>query len=304
MTTEALAAAARPRRRATGVSACFGTFGELLQGMLPEPGGDFLVTLPIAQWSVAMFQVYPDATGISVHPPHKTKARRMAELVLDALGVEVGGSLVIDSTLLEGKGLASSSADLVATARAVGNALGRDLPDPWIERLLFRVEPTDGVLYRGLVAYNHRTVNLVARLGSLPEMTIVGVDEGGRVDTVAFNRRKKPFSATERQEYARLLERLTTAVSTVDLAEVGAVATRSAVLNQTQNPKRTLPDVLRIAEEAGALGVVATHSGTMLGIMLDPADPGYVRRFAAVLVACSGLGCEVSVYRSLTFRPA
>jgi uncharacterized protein involved in propanediol utilization len=288
-------------RGATGVSTCFGTFGELLQGVLPGPDGHFLVTLPIARWTVATFQTDPDVAGVQVRPAHKRKALRLAEAILDRAGRASGGVLTIDSSLPEGKGMASSSADLVATARAMANALHLDLPPRRIERLLHRIEPTDGVLYPAVVAFDHRSVRLRARLGSLPTMTIVGVDEGGIVDTVEFNRIAKPFSAADRTEYARLLERMAAAVAARDLAAVGAVATRSAVMNQALWPKRNLPAVLDICTEVGAVGVVAAHSGTMLGILLDTADPAYQRKAAAAAGACAALGGEVTLHRSLCF---
>src|SRR5690606_29798285 len=37
-----------------GVGRAFGTFGELVQGVLPPDGSNFLVTLPIARWTVAV----------------------------------------------------------------------------------------------------------------------------------------------------------------------------------------------------------------------------------------------------------
>ncbi|MYX98592.1 kinase [Streptomyces sp. SID486] len=288
-------------RGATGVSTCFGTFGELLQGVLPEPDADFLVTLPVARWTMATFRAVPGAAGVSVRPGHKTKARRIAEMVLAGAGARLGGVLTLDGTLPEGKGMASSSADLVAAARAVANALGTPLPEARLEELLRRIEPTDGVLYPGIVAFDHRRVRLRGLLGSLPTMTVVGLDEGGTVDTVAFNRIAKPFTTADRQEYARLLERLTGAVRRRDLAEAGAVATRSAEMNQALWPKRTLPDVLRIGREVGALGIVAAHSGTMLGVLLDTAGPGYVEKVAATVRACSHLSDDVSLFRSLSF---
>ena len=289
-----------PYRGATGVSTCFGTFGELLQGMLPEPDADFLVTLPVARWTMSTFRVDPGRTGVEVRPAHKGKARRMAEMVLAMAGAP-GGLLTVDSNLPEGKGMASSSADLVATARAVANAVGLDLPPVLLEDLLRRIEPTDGVLYPGVVAFDHRRVRLRARLGSLPTMTVVGLDEGGTVDTVAFNRIAKPFTPADRREYARLLARLTQAVARRDLSEAGAVATRSAEMNQALWPKRALDDVLRVCEEVGALGVVAAHSGTMLGVLLDAADPHYVERISATVRACSLISPDVSLYRSLSF---
>ncbi len=291
-----------PRYRgATGVSTCFGTFGELLQGVLPGSDGDFLVTLPVARWTMATFQVDPVPRGVQVRPAHKHKARRLAELILAGVGRPAGGLLIIDSSLPEGKGMASSSADLVATARAVANALHVDLTPGWLEHLLRQIEPTDGVLYPGIVAFHHRAVRLRARLGSLPTMTIVGLDEGGTVDTVEFNRIAKPFSAADRREYARLLGAMTAAVAAGDLAAVGAVASRSAVMNQALWPKRTLPEVLRICADVGGLGVVAAHSGTMLGILLDRADPAYLRQVAVVVRACSALSDDVALYRSLSF---
>ncbi|MFB6888406.1 kinase [Kitasatospora sp. NPDC056327] len=288
-------------RGATGVSTCFGTFGELLQGRLPAPDEDFLVTLPVARWTMASYRVDTALPGLEVRPGHKGKARRMAAMVLAAAGAPASGVLTVESNLPEGKGMASSSADLVATARAVANAVGLELPPARLEELLRRIEPTDGVLYPGVVAFDHRRVRLRAVLGSLPTMTIVGLDEGGTVDTVAFNRLDKPFTAGDRREYARLLARLSTAVDRRDLAAVGAIATRSAEMNQALWPKRTLPEVLRVCEETGALGVVAAHSGTMLGVLLDTADPDYVERIAATVRACSRITPRVSLFRSLSF---
>ncbi|GAA3086380.1 hypothetical protein [Streptosporangium carneum] len=286
---------------ATGVSTAFGTFGELLQGRLPERDGDFLVTLPVARWAVATFSGDPRLTELRVEPGHKLKALRLTEMIMEWAPVPMGGVLTIDSGIPEGKGLASSSADLVATARAVANALGVEMPPRLIEAFLSRIEPTDGVLYPGIVAYYHRRVQLREVLGPLPSMTVVGVDEGGEIDTVEFNRIPKPFSAADRRQYARLLEEMRTAVHARDLPSVGAVATRSAVMNQALRPKRLLEAVMGVCEQVGGLGVVAAHSGTMLGVLLDTADARYPEKVAAAASACSTAAGNVAVYRSLSF---
>ncbi|MDU0288722.1 kinase [Saccharothrix longispora] len=284
----------------TGVSTAFGTFGELLQGVLPD-GRDFLVTLPIARWSMATFLAGAAWHDVQVRPAHKVKARRLARMITAAGPGPVGGLLTLESGIAEGKGLASSSADLVATARAVGNALGVDLPPERIEEYLRRIEPTDGVLYDGIVAYHHREVRLLGRFGSLPSMTVVGVDEGGVVDTVEFNRIRKPFTAADRREYSRLLTRLRSAVRVGDLDEVGAVATRSAVMNQALRPRWTLDPLLDVCAKVGGLGVVAAHSGTTLGILLDPRAPGHRERTARAAAACSSLAGNATLHRTLSF---
>ncbi|WP_308109963.1 kinase [Streptomyces sp. ET3-23] len=285
----------------TGMSTAFGTFGELLQGVLPEENSDFLVTLPIARWARATFQGRPNTRELEVWPAHKRKALRLTEMIMESSEQPMGGVLTLESSLPEGKGLASSSADLVATARAVANALGEAMPPRRIESLLGRIEPTDGVLYPGIVAFYHRRVALHSELGSLPPMTVVGADEGGAIDTVEFNRIPKPFSVADRAEYARLLDRMTKAVAAQDLAEVGAVATRSALMNQVLRPKRTLDRMIGICEQVGGLGVVVGHSGTSLGVLLDTADPSYPERVVAAASACSELVGNVTVYRTLSF---
>ncbi|AZM58043.1 kinase [Streptomyces sp. WAC 01529] len=283
----------------------FGTFGELLQGVLPDEGGDFLVTLPVARWTMATFRQGSDSGGLEVWPPHKKKALQLARMIVDLAprGTRSagGGVLTVSSVIPEGKGLASSSADLVATARAVGRALGIAMPPARIERLLARIEPTDGVLYPAIVAFHHRSVRLRAVLGSLPAMAVVGVDEGGSVDTVDFNRIPKPFTAADRRVYAELLARLSDAVRARDLAEVGRVATRSALMNQRLRHKRLLEPVRAICREVGGLGVAVGHSGTTLGILLDATDPAYTRRVTAAAQACGELAGGVSVYRTLSF---
>ncbi|MER7664205.1 MULTISPECIES: kinase [unclassified Streptomyces] len=298
---------AQPPGEATGsgVGTAFGTFGELLQGVLPEKDGDFLVTLPVARWTRATFRPDPHMSEVVVRPARKRKALRLARTIVEQAsrtgGAPTGGVLTVNSVIPEGKGLASSSADLVATARAVGQALGITMPAARIERLLASIEPTDGVLYPGIVAFHHRSVRLRAVLGSLPAMTVVGIDEGGAVDTVDFNRIPKPFTSADRHEYARLLDRLAGAIRTGDLAEAGRVATRSALMNQSLRHKRSLERMREICREVGGLGVAVGHSGTTLGVLLDATDPACPHRATAAAQACTELAGGVSVYRTLSF---
>ncbi|MFF2026839.1 kinase [Streptomyces sp. NPDC058171] len=292
-----------PYRRvtATGVSAAFGTFGELLQGVLPGADGDFLVTLPVARWAMARFELLPENREVVVWPPHKKKALRLATMIMEDEGRPSGSVLKIDSTLPEGKGLASSSADLVATARAVANALDVPMPPRRIESYLVGIEPTDGVLYPAVVAYHHRSVRLRQRLGSLPSMAVVSIDEGGAVDTVAFNAIPKPFTAADKREYARLLDRVAGAVARRDLAEVGRVATASARMNQALRHKWSLDAMIGICDTVGGLGVAVGHSGTTLGVLLDTAASTFPGQLAAAAQACQELAVSVTVYRTLSF---
>ncbi|MFJ9338730.1 kinase [Streptomyces sp. NPDC101733] len=277
----------------------FGTFGELLQGALPHPQGDFLVTFPLARWATAVFHPVPGRRDVRVRPAHKAKSRRVAEAVLAALGAPDGGLLEVAGDLPEGKGLASSSADLVATVRAVGAAHGRAFTPAETEDFLRGIEPADGVMYDEIVAFHHRDVRLGRRLGVLPPLAVVAHDEGGQVDTVAHNRGARTIDAEAREEYALLLERLTEAVALGDLHGVGAVSTRSAEMNAHRRRRAGFAELRALCREVDGLGLVLAHSGTMLGVLLEAHDPALAGKTEHIRAGCAALGGEVSVHRSL-----
>ncbi|MEK8104316.1 hypothetical protein NKG94_02610 [Micromonospora sp. M12] len=181
--------------------------------------------------------------------------------------------LDLTGDLPEGKGLASSSADLVATVRAVGAAVGMRLSAARIESFLRHIEPSDGVMYDEIVAFYQRQVRLCRPLGRLPALTIVAHDEGGQVDTISHSRRPSPFSAADEREYARLLDELTDAVATGDLSTVGRISTRSAVLNSKSRVRYDVDALRRACHDVDGLGLVLAHSGTMLGVALGADDP-------------------------------
>jgi uncharacterized protein involved in propanediol utilization len=286
------------RPSAVGTGRAFGTFGELIQGALGPDGRDFLVTLPIQRWSVARYQADP-RVPLHVVPAGKTKSAALAGALLAKLGRPACGRLTVRSELPAGKGMASSSADLVATARAICGAFDIEPSPAAIEDMLRDIEPSDGVMYDEVVAFYHREVRLRQPLGGLPPLTIVGLDEGGTIDTIRFNAVPKLFSAAEMGDYEAMLHGLARAVEAADMRTLGALATRSAVMNQRLHPKRLLGDVTGICHEAGGLGVVAAHSGTKLGILLADDDPRYRTRLAAAVAACQRLSVPMSIERTL-----
>jgi len=287
-----------------GVGTAYGTFGELLQGALPVASPDnhegrFLVTLPVARWSRARFEVHPTNSDISVKPFHKTKALRLARSLVRDAGVRVAGELTIETSIPEGKGLASSSADLVATARAVAAALRIEVPNGKIGLLLAEIEPTDGVMHEGSVAFDHRKGVLLRSLGNLPSLQIVAVDQGGSVDTVAFNKTSASFSRSERSAYLKMLDELDYAVQVQDLRTVGQIATRSATLNQSRLPNRNLQSLISISRNLDGLGLVACHSGTMVGLLLDPRESNYQAKLADAVQFADDLPGQTHLYRTL-----
>ena len=275
----------------------------MLQGALPAEGREFLVTLPISEGSTARFTPLRGSEGVRVSPTHKEKSRRLAEELIWLYNLGAGGELRIESGLHEGKGCASSSADMVATARAIGAAFGVHISQRTLARTMGAIEPSDGVMYEGIVSFHQREGILRGHLGTLPPLTIVALDEGGRVETTESCKHRGGHAASRLAEYERLLLDLERAVKQRHLPSVGAVATRSAVLNQDVLPREYLKLFLDLRARHDALGVVATHSGTCLGLLLDPASPRYPEVLPELIDELLGCpGSDVRIYRTQNFE--
>jgi len=284
----------QPRFAPRASATCHASFGELLQGALPDKR-HFLVTLPIELRARAHFSVPDLVRKRRVAPASSWKALRLTEALLLRHGLPQRGELLLESEIERGKGLASSTADLVAVYRAVTASYGLPERAEELEELLRAIEPSDGLMHSGVVAYLHREARLLEHLGPVPAVTLVAVNEGGTVETLNLHRRSFEYSARERDEYAHLLMELRRAFAQRDTSSIGAVATRSAQLNQRLLPKRLLDVMIGIAADVGAAGVVAAHSGTYLGIIVDAfrADSRYQVSHALSLLRSRGLAPRV-----------
>jgi uncharacterized protein involved in propanediol utilization len=292
--------APRPFAQPVSEGHAFGTFGELLQGVLMEGGRQrhFLVTLPITRGSTVRIVSDKDLPDVQVTPTHKVKSQQLARALLEHFELPPGARLEVDCGLPEGKGLASSSVDLVATGRAIAAHFSLTLSMPLLQSLMRRIEPSDGVMYDGITAFYHRDVELLDRLGSVPPLTIVAVDEGGQVDTVTFNSRAFDVTPREAAKYGELLASMRHAVTVGDLHHMGRIATQSAEINQRRLAKRWLDPVTNICEAVDGLGVVACHSGTCLGILLATEGPSFCEQLALAQSRLRALTGHVLVYQS------
>lgn len=278
-----------------------GTFGELLQGSLPGDDDHFLVTLPINRFSYATFYRNDEAGCIRVSPVTKTKSRELARQMLETLAPHLGGELVLRGDLVEGKGLASSSADLVATARAITASLREPVNMEMLLSVMARLEPSDGVMFDSCVVFYHRRVAPGKELGIAPSIRIIAIDEGGTIDTLQYNHKLKPYTTAEKEEYTHLLGQLGKAFEEHNLSLLGQVCTRGALLNQSRNPKRQFDHVLNIAKNNDALGVVVSHSGTMIGVMLSHYDTHFEHKEACIKAELAQVG-EPLVVDSLSYN--
>ncbi|MEH7351536.1 GHMP family kinase ATP-binding protein [Gottfriedia acidiceleris] len=249
-----------------GKGCCNGTFGELVQGIMEER--PFLITLPIPSLrSKARF--VPDTSGSGIRGVNsKMKAKKAGESLLQLFGISGGGYLEIHSNIPAGKGMASSSADIVASLRAIAESYSLPLTNEMISMIAAKVEPTDGVMYEEVVSYEYIHGQLIASFGTLPQFILVGFDLGGMINTIEFNEVPKVYSQDDQQQFIKAFDLITKGFKEKNITYIGEAATLSARVNQKILPKPFFPLLDQLADRYQG-GVVVAHSGTVAGILLD-----------------------------------
>lgn len=271
-----------------GYGRSFASFGEIVQGRRVS-GEDFLITLPVDLWSQCTLrcEVVPGASRVFAA---RAKSRAVARRLLAHLGRERGLAaglqvhLAITSEIPVGKGLSSSTADMLAVVRAMAAAFGIRLSAAAISRLFTAIEPHDGLHYPGCVAYDHRRGRLLRHLGYIPDYRIVGVDAGGEVSTLGYNRNLR-FSPAEVAAYDRLYAAALAAFAARDDVAIAACATRATWLHVQRTGNPLLARLLQWHDAPGVLGVLSTHSGTCGALLLAGADAAAAARLGEEVAA-------------------
>jgi L-threonine kinase len=242
--------------------------GELVQGIWE--GRPCLVSCPISRFSVGEIRLGTEPGWEA--PTDAPKAVASLYAGLEYLGHrQQGGQLRLASDLPRGRGYGSSTADIGATLFSLGWALGCPLSPEEASRLAVEVEPTDSTLFPGLTLFDHLAGRFHEPLGPAPPLSVVVLDPGGGVDTVAYNRlvrqeALRPLAHEHQTAFALLRDGL----KEQDWEMLGEAATLSARVHQAVLDNPLLVQALALSREVGAVGVCRAHSGTLLGLLLDP----------------------------------
>ncbi|MVT55919.1 GHMP kinase [Bradyrhizobium yuanmingense] len=256
-----------------------GHHGELLQGVFEDMNGFLhrgLVSLPCRQLkSKARFRAN-NAEKICATPHHCQKAARAAELALQKFArTRTGGHLAIESNIPVGRGMGSSTADVLASILAVLDYLDVQPSPASIMQVAVNAETAcDSTLFsQQAVLFAHREgIVIEAFRNSLPPIDYISIDTtpDQTVDTLAFE--PAQYSSAEIETFRPLRGLLRRAISTSDVGLLGRVSTASARINEKFLRKPRLQDIEAIGVRYGAVGIQVAHSGTVAGLMFDPTN--------------------------------
>lgn len=247
-----------------------GTCGELIQGTID--GKDFLVSCPIDCYSKIKIKKN-NSNSFEVNVSNKNKLITALKSANDALPVpHTGGySVELSSELIIGKGMASSTADMAISIIGAGLLNDHKFTNKEIGCMLSNIEPSDGLFYDGIVAFNHRKGELVEVLGEAFEVEFLVYDFGGEVDTISFNNNPDldKINVQKEEEIKIAYEMLKQSFIKKDIRLLGRAATISALANQDILHKENLDEIIDLALDEGAYGVNVAHSGTLVGIICN-----------------------------------
>lgn len=255
------------REKLIGYGKSYASFGEIVQGRLSS-GEDFLVTLPVDMWSTCELEC-EHIDGSSLVVAKLSKSKLVAEQMLKVLEMDTGYRVNIDFTrnIPIGKGLSSSTADMLAVVRAFQEVFGVIVTENFISRLFSSIEPHDGLHYYMSVSYNHRQGSLLSKLNYIPQYHIVAIDNGGQLSTTEYNKNLK-FTQEDLTDYDDLYSKLQVAFSIRNDEEIAMCAHRSTLRHISRTGNEFLAKMVQMSEDLNTLGVIATHSGTCGGFLL------------------------------------
>jgi uncharacterized protein involved in propanediol utilization len=273
-----------PHARAT--CSVMSHWGEVIQGpvMFEERPHVGLVTLPDPAYYVTASAAPSRSAGrISCQPAAKAKALVAAQRVIGKWAPGLGVELSFWSTIPEGVGAGSSTADCTATVYAILEMLGVPSASATDYDILADVFAAEGPCDPLVLLDWGRTVLWGSRSGrllrtydhSLPPFQALGfVTEPGRtVSTVelADQQARKPPAAAEIDAFAEVLHAFDQALAARSASGVARAAMASGSLNQSRCRIEHWDALTALSERVGALGVSCAHSGTAAAFLFDPA---------------------------------
>lgn len=247
---------------AFGVGSC----GELIQGMMGKQ--HFHISCPVnlysqvtVTWANKEEQLRHEVSPLT----YKTALAIKKVLALKGLQNQPF-YFSIKRNFAVGKGLASSTADIAGGALAAASLIGLKLSEAKLAKIAASIEPTDGTIFKEIVVFNHKTGELLLKLGSPPPLKITYLDRGGTVDTLNYDKNRF-YDLQAQKQSEKMLTLAIEAFQKQDWELLGWATTLSVWLHKHQLPRTLLTWLLALKRKTKAYGLVMAHSGTVIGLL-------------------------------------
>ncbi len=246
------------------------TCGELAQGYLG--GKDFLINSPISLHAEVSLQLNRiGSICIFSHGNFSKMSSAVSETLRQLNNSHLGAEIQVNGSIPRGKGLASSTAEVAAAIISARTSLGYRSSPKRISEVVTKFDSTDGTYFPGISMLNQVTGEYYQAIGTPPPLAFIICDTGGQIESHEFDRAKARRHASSHPNCLReAIKLIKDGVRLHEPRLIADGATISAKINQGILYKQQFTDLLKLAKDAGALGVNCAHTGTILGVMYDP----------------------------------
>ncbi|SFU83505.1 GHMP kinase [Xenorhabdus koppenhoeferi] len=245
---------------------CPASCGELLQGWLL--GGEKLISCPI-NW----FSCVSVSEGTPIRH-ERQRMRQMVNLLLDywQIPLKFSAALRIEyqSAIPLAKGMASSTADIAATAHATAKLLGKSLNSETLAQLCVKLEPTDSTIFEQLTLFDHLTAQTQIPFDWQPDVDILLLESPQIILTEKFHQQDHRSQLLDNASLLQQAwEKFRAANQQHDNYRLGEACTLSAIANQSILPKPCFEQLRDLVEQAGIYGLNVAHSGSVVGLLFN-----------------------------------
>lgn len=251
---------------------CPGSIGELIQGIWE--GREVLISLTIDRFSEMEADLVDIVDANSWEDMQKLwKCKRAMELILQEWGLEEISNKIVfrrRHSLPEGKGYASSTADIAALLAALALLVERDLCEEDIARIALKIEPSDGIVFSKMCIFDHLEGTILVRFPVPRYLGVIGVELPGFLDTLSVDRHMMRIQwEKHRKDLSEAFNFAQRGLEENDLSLLGRAATLSSWIAQSFLPEPIFEKLIEICSSIGGLGVNRAHTGKAFGILFD-----------------------------------
>jgi len=275
-----------------------GACGEIAQGFT-SGGRPFHVSCPIETSATISVALRPAREFSVQHPGRRLDKVEMSLLrtaeYLNIEPCEIRFSHWSDIDV--GKGMSSSTADVIAAARALAAAVDRTLNPTELAAIAVSIESSGAPMYPEILAYDHKAGVVVQRYEWWPQFVLAIV-----IPPETFNTESANFSGKEvhGKTFDALLAQLEEGAKKRDALTFAQVATESAKLNQDYVPNPYFALLEDRFEEFGADGILVAHTGTVVALLFNAESSGARKAAAGATVDLQEMFPNCKVQMSIT----
>ncbi|MDR3105733.1 MAG: L-threonine kinase [Yokenella regensburgei] len=248
------------------VAQCPASCGELIQGWILD--SEKLISCPIDWYSTV--EVRSGAPLADERPLSRAMINQVLALFHYPVKMSQSLRLEIHSTIPIAKGMASSTADIAATAVATAHHLGHTLDEATLAKLCVALEPTDSTIFRQLTLFDHNDASTQEACAAQPKIDVLVLESPETLRTEDYHRTPRRAGLLAGAPMLKQAwEKVRLACASHDPILLGEAATLSAIASQPLLPKPHFSTLLDVAEACDLYGINVAHSGSVVGLLLD-----------------------------------